>query len=196
MTTIDTGAATRVAPRIYPIRRHRGEEPWALWTQPPGKKAKVFSFNQYGRDAQLAAEGYWATGTVVTIPPFHVPTERERAVRLALSQDRARRGIHKDELPEDLVPKARRSAKSETREGYVYFILDGEWVKIGESETYPEGRLGSFQTGNPRNLELAHAVYSDDRLTLEAELHAKYAAVRVRGEWFLADAVLRGEGIA
>lgn len=69
----------------------------------------------------------------------------------------------------------------------IYFIQEGEDgpVKIGYSKENCERRLSSLQTGNPRQLTLAavrtgaHGMPAKER-----ELHDRFAAHRIRGEWF------------
>lgn len=61
----------------------------------------------------------------------------------------------------------------------VYFISDGEYVKIGESEN-PLKRKSDLQTANARELKLLKVVFG----TIEYELHSYFRHNRVRGEWF------------
>jgi hypothetical protein len=63
-----------------------------------------------------------------------------------------------------------------------YFILATitKCVKIGRSKD-PEERLKTLQTASPEILRLVGTMDGD----FEAELHEKFAAYRVRGEWFI-----------
>lgn len=67
------------------------------------------------------------------------------------------------------------------RQGYVYCISDGEFVKIGYS-TNPQARVSELQTGNARPLRLAY--YFAGTLQDEADLHQKYIEDNVLQEWF------------
>jgi hypothetical protein len=63
----------------------------------------------------------------------------------------------------------------------VYFISDGEFIKIGRSDDYPIGRIGSLQTANARDLKLLAVIPGADR---ECHLHRLFSAHHVRREWF------------
>jgi predicted nucleic acid-binding Zn ribbon protein len=66
---------------------------------------------------------------------------------------------------------------------FVYFIgeePDGP-VKIGVAND-PEARVGLLQIGNPRTLTLLAA--SRGGIRYERELHERFSAWRLRGEWF------------
>jgi hypothetical protein len=65
----------------------------------------------------------------------------------------------------------------------VYFLRDGDHIKIGTSANVPVRILGG-QTMNPRELVLIGSVPGDRRL--EADLHLKFRHLHVRGEWFAA----------
>jgi hypothetical protein len=66
--------------------------------------------------------------------------------------------------------------------GWIYFIGDGELVKIGYSADDPGRRLEQLQTGNPRPLRLI-AQYRGERYH-ERYLHQRFDGHHVRGEWF------------
>ena len=70
----------------------------------------------------------------------------------------------------------------------VYFILAGDRIKIGYSQD-PRKRLLDMQVGSPVELTLLHVIScptrSHQRL-VERQLHEKFAALRVHGEWFRA----------
>lgn len=65
--------------------------------------------------------------------------------------------------------------------GYVYFITDGEAVKIGYSRS-PRDRLNALQTAHHKGLWIiGHApggMWDEDRL------HKRFAETRLSGEWF------------
>jgi len=67
------------------------------------------------------------------------------------------------------------------RRQFIYFISDGDAIKIGKS-TDPERRMRSMQTGHPKRLWLIGTI-SESRMT-EAQAHARFADHLVRGEWF------------
>lgn len=71
--------------------------------------------------------------------------------------------------------------------GYVYCISDGTAMKIGMSIGHPQNRLKSLQTGNPRLLTLLAFKEVPDRIAAEIELHLKYQATNILGEWFKYD---------
>lgn len=66
----------------------------------------------------------------------------------------------------------------------IYFITDGEYIKIGFSDA-PELRIATLQTASPRELRIL-AIMPGDTLK-EVELHNRFSHLRVRGEWFVAE---------
>lgn len=67
--------------------------------------------------------------------------------------------------------------------GYVYFITDGEYVKIGSTVDIVS-RLNVLQTANARPLTLLKYVASKDRFETERNFHDIFSNFRVNGEWF------------
>lgn len=67
----------------------------------------------------------------------------------------------------------------------VYFISDGELIKIGYTGSSPHKRLAALQTGNPKPLGLL-AFKPEWGMDKEKELHRKFAPLRAFGEWFYA----------
>jgi hypothetical protein len=68
----------------------------------------------------------------------------------------------------------------------VYFITDGQYIKIGYTERSVEERLREMQTGNANEL---HCLGWYKALPYhEDELHHLFRHFYVRGEWFLAHA--------
>lgn len=63
----------------------------------------------------------------------------------------------------------------------VYFIGAGDFIKIGRT-TCLGRRLHQFRTANPYPLELVNAIRADDHP--ERWFHERFAAERVKGEWF------------
>jgi hypothetical protein len=68
-----------------------------------------------------------------------------------------------------------------TPKGFVYFVTDGEFVKIGYSFDWRE-RLLALQTSNARELKPV-AIFNGTQAD-EAALHRMFAVHRVRNEWF------------
>lgn len=63
---------------------------------------------------------------------------------------------------------------------YVIGAEGSPLVKIGRTTGRPEQRLAALQTGQPSTLSLLWHCEGDH----ETALHRKFAAHRVRGEWF------------
>lgn len=79
----------------------------------------------------------------------------------------------------------RRADTTSTR-CYVYFVSDGEFIKIGIAQN-PISRLSELQTGNAKELKILFVIrYFDfvDARHIEKALHDKYCHYMVRGEWF------------
>ena len=75
---------------------------------------------------------------------------------------------------------------TEPREGFIYFISNGNGqVKIGKSK-HPGARLKNLQTASPYALKLALTLESDDMAGDEAYYHQQFAKDRVseNSEWF------------
>ena len=74
----------------------------------------------------------------------------------------------------------------ENPKAYVYFMTDGEFVKIGVAEN-PTKRAVEIQTGSPREISVICAIPCKTKnaaFNLENKLHSVYGFARVRGEWF------------
>jgi hypothetical protein len=67
--------------------------------------------------------------------------------------------------------------------GYVYFIESGfgGLIKIGYAQD-PESRMVRLQTGNPEELHLLAVIQAPS--WTERELHDKFKAENITGEWF------------
>lgn len=63
----------------------------------------------------------------------------------------------------------------------VYFILCGEYVKIGVAVDV-ERRLRHLQMSNPHPLELIATM--DGERDLERQLHCRFVRYHARGEWY------------
>lgn len=68
--------------------------------------------------------------------------------------------------------------------GRVYFIRDGAAIKIGFSDQVKR-RLRGLQTGHHATLELLGSVSAGALDDLS--IHARFAHLRIRGEWFRAE---------
>lgn len=66
---------------------------------------------------------------------------------------------------------------------HVYLIESAGLVKIGRAGN-PQRRLRQLAAINASPVELLHQIATDNASWLESYLHALYAALRVRGEWF------------
>lgn len=69
---------------------------------------------------------------------------------------------------------------------FVYFVQAGDHgpVKIGKAKD-PEKRIATLQTGSHVELKLRDVVPGDS--TVETMMHHRFAAARIRGEWFGAE---------
>jgi Meiotically Up-regulated Gene 113 (MUG113) protein len=65
---------------------------------------------------------------------------------------------------------------------FVYFISDGDHVKIGVSAN-PEKRLATLQTASSQKLWIVCKV--EGTFEYERQFHERFRAHRVQGEWFL-----------
>jgi hypothetical protein len=79
----------------------------------------------------------------------------------------------------------------------IYFASNGRGcVKIGKSDNCLLSRLKSLQVANPDELRIVAAIPTPNTVEIEARLHQKHGAARLRGEWFAmtdADAVASAE---
>jgi len=67
---------------------------------------------------------------------------------------------------------------------YVYFVGHEDAVKIGHSVD-PYKRIKSIQNGSPKPVEVFATVWCDEDATfIERELHIRFNASRLKGEWF------------
>lgn len=67
----------------------------------------------------------------------------------------------------------------------VYFVLATElqFIKIGYAQDF-QSRLRVLRSSSPDNLDVLGVIHSTEAGALEHALHRKFAADRVRGEWF------------
>jgi hypothetical protein len=78
------------------------------------------------------------------------------------------------------VERVIRAAKRQ-KQGHVYFVWDGGPVKIGFSTDIPK-RIAALQTGCAHPIDLIHSVLGS--VEDEAAFHARFAHLRLSGEWF------------
>jgi hypothetical protein len=90
-----------------------------------------------------------------------------------------------EKLPEPQDLASREALRLLQSPGYVYFVLDAaaEQIKIGHAKD-PHARHRSLQVGNPNEIHLLGWIARRVPIALERELHERFAAFRVRGEWF------------
>ena len=65
----------------------------------------------------------------------------------------------------------------------VYLLRSGEFYKIGWTHTLVQ-RIDDLQNGLPEPAELMHVIRTVDPRGIEAMWHRRFAARRVKGEWF------------
>lgn len=70
-----------------------------------------------------------------------------------------------------------------TQSSLVYVILQDEFYKIGKTSNW-QRRLEHYKTHSAIPFNVILVVECADASTVEAYLHARFAAHRVRGEWF------------
>ena len=86
------------------------------------------------------------------------------------------------------------------RAGHVYVLKSGEYYKIGRSRNV-EKRARALQTASPFPVDIVAAVATSDAVSVERELHRRYAHAHVGGEWFalsdaeVADLLEEGAGL-
>ena len=66
----------------------------------------------------------------------------------------------------------------------VYFITDGQYIKIGYTKNDAKKRLKQLQTSSPKKLFLLGYINGDKMV--EKSLHKQFykSIVRINGEWF------------
>jgi len=74
------------------------------------------------------------------------------------------------------------SIKSDYENGVVYFIYDGNNVKIGHS-TNLDTRISALQVGNPNFIEVLATIDNAGK-QIESEIHEMFSNDRLSGEWF------------
>lgn len=90
-----------------------------------------------------------------------------------------------DEKPQGRVSDQPAEIAEVMDQGDVYFVLaaKSELIKIGYAQDGWK-RLGSLQVGSPEELLMLGLIRTYLPLELERDLHERFKAHRVRGEWF------------
>jgi len=77
--------------------------------------------------------------------------------------------------------------KHTRRSGFIYLLRSATGpYKIGKSKD-PSQRFHTIFTNSPVALELILQIETDDMHALERDLHQRFAAKRIQGEWFQLD---------
>jgi hypothetical protein len=79
---------------------------------------------------------------------------------------------------------AREFQEKKRRPGFVYILKGGPYYKIG-CTTSLDRRIKQISPALPFEVDLAHAIETEDMYQTEAYLHDRYASKRQNGEWFL-----------
>jgi hypothetical protein len=114
---------------------------------------------------------------------FH-PQWYEDSLRKRRNKQRKPVYFGEEKLRREALEQARQAKKSgQTQKGRVYFIQQGDEgaIKIGYSTT-PEKRLQTLKTASPYPLRLLKVI--EGGKILEKELHLRFAALHIDGEWF------------
>lgn len=120
-----------------------------------------------------------------------VTTEKKRIDQQIAELQRERQRIEAIEtrLKEREAAKEARKQQPKSRTGYVYVIRSLTaltYYKIGRSAT-PEKRMKTFDVKIPFEIEPVYLIQTDDMVSLESELHMRFANKRTDGEWFILD---------
>jgi hypothetical protein len=90
-------------------------------------------------------------------------------------------------LAEEIALRPQADASANTKDGYVYMAL----LKLGREKRYKIGkavllerRTDQISLQLPADLELVHAMRTDDAYGIEEYWHKRFAAKRTKGEWF------------
>lgn len=76
-----------------------------------------------------------------------------------------------------------RIKNNEIKFGYLYFITDGQYIKIGVSNDVDK-RLKTLKTGSSQDIRLLGKYYLPNPYSVEALLHQLLKNYRINGEWF------------
>lgn len=104
--------------------------------------------------------------------------EHDRQVDRIVSEAQSR---HMAETRAEAGNRRVLAAANDNAVSYVYFITDGEAVKIGKANN-PKSRLAGLQTSHHKPLRFIATMPGGSEL--ERELHRVFSRFRIRGEWF------------
>ena len=135
---------------------------------------------------------YWAASQITR----NVGQFRPKTVRLWHGQgeppptELSRIASQAQQLTIDLkeAPGRYRLGARRSKRGTVYFVRAGERVKIGFTKDL-DRRLVQLQNFFPDPLEVLLSMPGS--ILMEQELHRRFAADRLRGEWFLCSPAIR-----
>lgn len=88
--------------------------------------------------------------------------------------------------PKIVTNKFRHFIDRNEPKAFVYFITDGNYIKIGKAQD-PLKRLAGIQTGNPNKCDILYLVpckAASMATQIESYLHKTYEKYRLCGEWF------------
>lgn len=68
--------------------------------------------------------------------------------------------------------------------GHVYIVNCNGVYKIGSTMGLVSSRVATIQSSNPNKIDTVCTIPSQRTMTLERDLHEKFKAWRVRGEWY------------
>lgn len=134
-------------------------------------------------DEQIA---YWQRRVSTEMPPkenaehyIHWLENRALCLSHLMVLERRRNALMQ------VVPKSTKPRFKDTQ-GYVYLLkmVNGGHYKIGRTRK-PQNRLEVFGVKLPFPVEYECLIATRDMYQLERDLHQRFAAQRVNGEWFL-----------
>lgn len=167
---------------------------WCLFT-PTGTKEKQM---------YLTTEGvtYWSMGQQTTksnlvryyISRRHVrsivskasPIKKRKLLRIMKTPQRKKLKSHSSGSVEhpDLQEAIAELKRIQEKNSQVYFIWDGNAMKIGLTRQGAEKRIKNLQTGNSSDLEIYRTIQTPNPNQLEKFLHDVFQDKHVRGEWY------------
>jgi hypothetical protein len=111
------------------------------------------------------------------------------AAHVAEDSEVASPAVHTTEPPKSVRRGAEQTVPliAEIERVYFFNCQGANAIKIGRSDD-PTARLAACQTGCPLPLTLLGSI--PGRLSTERELHARFASLRIHGEWFRAETEL------